>query len=553
MMYPYKLIQNPYPSNPTPAVEDTQILGGSKHKEGKSAVLSCIDDLFSKITGNATEKDFRLITVIQDVGSGKTHLAFHIRGLQQLLGSAAISYSDLAQISPRSMHSICGALIRGFNDEYLNDFRKKIIYYLKDKADRNIKNARKIFGYGFLDSITGKNLEDKVEKCLKNNGYLPDPDALDKVLREEFSATEISVLKFVIEGRFRTGINQAQTLEEIIENMAALAKMNLKFLKKLTLIEIDEFDADKESMAFVKALINAHLPSTALLLILTPSSYEQIRSTNSSVFDRLEKANYKIDLAGSNTFEEILDIILEYIRYYDKGKNFTSQEEKDLAAKIKVIYDEFPDFRNVRSMINILYHATEDAAARDASAIDEHALEETIKKIYPGLRIRGSIMSVPVSDFIKIQKNCNEMQTMEADVRAAIRKLVSHAHNMGTVAALEDPQNTSGIDVIYDDAYGAKVGVTVILDKDRTKNFERISNSVRSTLVDKVIILTDSIPLETGSATKAAVVKGGETVVNIDRSKMIDLLYFGSKYKNDEIKGDDLDRAITLAKSIKLC
>jgi hypothetical protein len=119
MMYPYKLIQNPYPCNPTPAVEDTQILGGSKHNEGKSAVLSCMDDLFSKITGNATEKDFRLITVIQDVGSGKTHLAFHIRGLQQLLGTAAISYSDLAQISPRSLHSICGALIRGFNDEYL--------------------------------------------------------------------------------------------------------------------------------------------------------------------------------------------------------------------------------------------------------------------------------------------------------------------------------------------------------------------------------------------------------------------------------------------------
>jgi hypothetical protein len=39
----------------------------------------------------------------------------------------------------------------------------------------------------------------------------------------------------------------------------------------------------------------------------------------------------------------------------------------------------------------------------------------------------------------------------------------------------------------------------------------------------------------------------------VDRSKMIDLLYFSSKYKNDEIKGDDLERALTLAKSIKLC
>ncbi|MFZ0514894.1 MAG: hypothetical protein WAM14_25050 [Candidatus Nitrosopolaris sp.] len=527
---------------------DTRILGGNKHKEGKSAVLSCIEELFSKIKGDATEKDFRLITVIQDVGSGKTHLAFHIKGLQQLLGSAVISYCDLAQISPRSIQSIYGAILRGFNDEYVKDFRKKVIYYLKDKAKYS-KNARKIFSYGFLDSIIGKKLEYKVEKFLESNGFIPDSNAVHKVLSEEFCAAEISVLKLIIEGRFRTGINQAKTLEEIIENLSALARLNLKFLKKLTLLEIDEFDADKESMAFVKAIVNAHLPSTALLLILTPSSYEQIRTVNSSVFDRLEKANYKIDLAGSNTFEEILDIILEYVRYYDKGKNFMSQEEKELASKIKVIYDEFPDFRNVRSMINILYHATENAATRDASAIDERALDETIKKIYPGLRIRGSIMSVPVSDFIKIQKNCNDVQNMESDVRAAIRNLVNHAHDMGTVAALEDPENTNGIDVIYSDACGMKVAVAVVLNKDSTKNFERISNSVGETFVDKVVILTDSnIALGTAAAANA-----GGTVVNIDRSKMIDLLYFSNIYKSDEIKGDDLERALTLAKSIKLC
>jgi len=47
--------------------------------------------------------------------------------------------------------------------------------------------------------------------------------------------------------------------------------------------------------------------------------------------------------------------------------------------------------------------------------------------------------------------------------------------------------------------------------------------------------------------------KDGDTVVNIDRSKMIDLLYFNSMYKSDEIKGDDLERALALAKSMKLC
>jgi hypothetical protein len=547
-MYPYKLIQNPYPSSPTPTVIDTRILGGNKHKEGKSAVLSCIEELFSKIKGDATEKDFRLITLIQDVGSGKTHLAFHIKGLQQILGSAVISYCDLAQISPRSIHSIYGALLRGFSEEYVNDFRKQVIYYLKDKAMHS-KNARKIFSYGFLDSITGKKLEDKVEKFLHGKDELLDSNAVHKVLSEEFCSAEISILMLIIEGRFRTGINHAKTLEEVIENLSALARLNLKFLKKLTLLEIDEFDADKESMAFVKAIVNAHLSSTALLLILTPSSYEQIRIANSSVFDRLEKANYKIDLAGSNTFEEILDIILEYVRYYDEGKNFTSQEEKELTSKIKVIYDEFPDFRNVRSMINILYHATENAASRDASAIDERALDETIKKIYPGLRIRGSIMSVPVSDFIKIQKNSNDTQTMESDLRAAIRNLVYHAHKMGTIAALEDLENANGVDLIYSDACGMKVAVAVILNKDNPKNFEQISKSVGETFVDKVVILTDS----NIAPRTAAAANGGETVVNIDRSKMIDLLYFNSMYKSDDIKGDDLERALTLAKSIKLC
>jgi len=543
-MYPYKLIQNPYPSSPTPAVMDARILGGNRHKEAKSAVLSCIDELFSKIKGNATEKDFRLITVIQDVGSGKTHLAFHLKGLQQHLGNVVISYCDLAQISPRSIHDIYGSLLKGFSDEYVNDFRKKIIYYLKDKAKYS-KNARKIFDYTFFDSVTGKKLEDKVEKFLENNS-IPDSDVVCKVLSEEFCAAEISVLKLFIEGKFRTG--QATTLEGIIENLSALANLNFKFLKKLTLLEIDEFDADKDSMTFVKAIVNAHLPSTALLLILTPSSYEQIRADNSSVFDRLEKANYKIDLAGSNTVEEILDIILEYVRYYDKGKNFSLQEEKELASKIKVIYDEFPDFRNVRSMINILYHATENAAGRDTS-IDELALEETIKKIYPGLRIRGSIMSVPVSDFIKIQKNYSDAQIMESDLRAAIRNLVDHAHKMGTVTTLENLDNTNGIELIYRDACGMKVAVAVVLNKAGCKNYQLISNSVGKAVVDRVVILTDS-NTALGRSVEA---NGGETVVDIDRSKIIDLLYFNSMYKSDEIKGDDLERALALAKSIKLC
>ena len=174
-------------------------------------------------------------------------------------------------------------------------------------------------------------------------------------------------MKLIIEGKFGDHAGNIKSMEHIITKISAIANLNLKFLKKLTILQIDEFDSDKKSLEVVKAIINSHLPSTVLMLILTPSSYDEIRKEDNATFDRLEKANYKIDLAGSNTLEEILDIILEYVRHYDLQKSFKLEDETDLSAKIKVIYDEFPDFRNVRSMTNILYNATENAAKKRRS------------------------------------------------------------------------------------------------------------------------------------------------------------------------------------------
>jgi hypothetical protein len=547
-MYPYQLTQNPYPCSSTPTIVDAQILGGKRHKEAKAAVLSCIGDLYSKIDGIPTDKDFRLITLIQDVGSGKTHLSLHILGLKELTNNAAISYLDLSQVSPRDMHSLYRSMLEGFTDEYVNDIKKSVIYFLRDKAEQNIKNAKKVFHYGFFDSIKGKSLKNKAEEILQNK-ITPNYSAIYNVLKKEFSYAEIPVLKLIIEGKFREAANDyVATLEDIIANVSAVANLNYKFLKKLTVFQIDEFDSDEESLDFVKAVINAHLPSTILMLILTPSWYEEIRRKDSSVFDRLEKANYKIDLAGSNTLGEILDIAFEYIKYYDSKNTFTVDKERDLAAKIKVIYDEFPDFRNIRSMINILYHAMENAGSRDATMIDEEAIDDTIKSVYPGLRIKGSIMGVPLSDFIKIRRSSNDVQMLESNIRDAVRNLVNYAYETGSVAKLENTNGKStGIDLIYNDPTGTKIAVAVVLNKDHRKSFEQISNTIKSLgSADKLVILTDSNRYSGTNET---------SVVNIDRSKMIDLIYFSSKYKNNEMMhdDDDLQRALMLAKSIKLC
>jgi hypothetical protein len=83
------------------------------------------------------------------------------------------------------------------------------------------------------------------------------------------------------------------------------------------------------------------------------------------------------------------------------------------------------------------------------------------------------------------------------------------------------------------------------MSKDHVKNFEQIANTVKtSSIVDKLLILTNSYANGVGN---------GATVVNIDRSKMIDLIYFNGKYEKDDIFEEDKKRALLLARSIKLC
>jgi hypothetical protein len=545
-MYPYRLDRNPYPSSPTPTLIDAKILGGKRHRDAKSALLSCIGDLASKVqAGEATDKDFRLVTIIQDVGSGKTHLALHTKGLSEVNDNAVISYVDMSQVSPRNMHSLYSAMLAGFTEEYVSAIRLALVKSLVEKAERNIGVAKKIFNYGFMDSMAGRSVAEKGNRLLRNE-LVPNFAAIDETLKTELAPVEIAIAKLAIEGKFRADAQSVASLEDIIASLAALARLNLKYLNKITLFQLDEFDVDKESVDFVKAVINAHVPAATLMLIFTPSSYDDIRKANVSVFDRLEKANYKIDLAGSNTLEEVIDIALEYIRFHDSTNCFTEQEERDLAAKIKVIYDEFPDFRNVRSMLNIMYHATENAAKREVASVDEQAIDETIKNVYPGLRIRGSVMDVPISDFIRIRRSWNDMQTLETGVRGAVKDLVNYAHEVGVVARPQASESKgNGIDVIFSDPYGTKVAIAVVINKDHAKSFEQISNTLKSTgFVDKLVILTNANT--SGGA-------NGSMVVNIDRSKMIDLLYFSNKYKNNEMLDDDSQRAMMLAKSIRVC
>jgi len=534
-MYAYQLESNPYPSSPTPTEKDARILGGKRHKEAKSAILECIKELNTKVGGrDSNDGDFRVITLIQDVGSGKTHLALHIKHLQSRHNTVC-TFLDLSTISPKTMSSLCNAIIKGFENEFFVQLRTKLVEYIRDRAEQGDNSAKKTLDYSFMNKLSGMTIKQKAEDLISGKASVS-IENLKKFLVQWFNYYESNLIRNIITNSFDT----VQNLEELLGMMAAISKLSHRFLNKIVLYEIDEFDGNQESIEFVKGIINAHLPASILLLISTPSGYAEIQGKNHSVFDRLEKANYKIDLAGSNSQEELLEIVLEYIKHNDKKGKFTQKTQDELAEKIRVLYDEFPEFRSVRSIINILYHAMEKSAELDLEKIDETAIDESIKHTYPGLKVRGSIMAIPISDFITLRRTCDGEST-GLQLKRAVANLANFAHEMGNIGKLE--KQNQPLDVIYQDPYGSKIGIAVVVNENHTKNYEEISNiSKSSALVDKLVILTNSnIPSSEST-----------TIVNVDKSKMVDLLYFNNKYTDHKIATLDNEKAQMLAKTVSI-
>ncbi|MFQ5940976.1 MAG: hypothetical protein ACE5KA_04680 [Nitrososphaerales archaeon] len=430
-------------------------------------------------------------------------------------------------------------MIDGFSDEYVKQLKTALVEFIKKKALDGDRIAKKVFRPPFLG---GKNFEELAEEVIESK-RMPDIKALNEFLIGDFNIDERTVLKQVMFDEFKN-TSKVKNLEGMLSRLSAIAQLNLKFLNKITMLEVDEFDSNADSIDFVKAVINAHLPSTILLLITTPSLYIDIKRAAPSVYDRLEKANYKIDLAGSGTFDEVSDIVLEYIRQRVRDLTF-EKYENDIISKIKVIYDEFQEFRSIRSMLNIMYHAMEIANRQDADIITEDAVDETMKEAYPGLRVRGSIMDVPISEFIRIRRDCADSIILENNVKEAIKSLVMFAHEQGKVSKPEHPNgnvNDTNVAALYKDSGGSNIAVAVVIDKDHVKSIDKISSTDCSG-ADRLVVLTNA-------HTDAA---DGTTVVNMDKCKMIDLIYFNKKYKNEDIVEADSDRVLMLAKSISLC
>ena len=457
-------------------------------------------------------------------------MALHIKTLKTRQ-DIVTTYVDLSTISPKTNESIYNAIIHGFNKELFSELKEKFLSQICEKAQKGDILAKKALGYGFVDKLKGVTIKQKAEDILFDRKPIS-ADVLRNYLAVHHNQHEAVIISNVLSNSF----DKATNLDELHGRLAAISRFSHNLLGKVILFELDEFDSQEGSLDFAKSLINAHIPASIVLLITTPSLYMDIQRVNPSVFDRLEKANYKIDLAGANSIDELIEIAIEYIKEADKTERFNKKEQQDLAAKVRVLCDEFPEFRNVRSIINILNHAVEKAYELGASDISEAVIDETIKQTYPGLKIKGSIMEVPISEFIKIKR---ETGTMQSQIKEAISNLVNYAHEIGNVSKSSKPNPS--FDVVYSDPFGTKIGITVVMDANHSKNFETISNAVKSSaFVDKLVILTNTSIPQSGQA----------TIVIVDKSKVIDLLYFNNKYTEHKIDEPESEKVKMLAKTI---
>lgn len=275
------------------------------------------------------------------------------------------------------------------------------------------------------------------------------------------------------------------------------------------------------------------------MLISTPFAYNGIGMKDSSVFDRLEKANYKIDLAGSNSFEEISDIVLEYIRYYNQYSGLSQADIKDLLSKLKILYDDF-DFRNIRSILNIMYNSFEIARHKNLQSVTEDSIDEALKSTYPGLKIKGSIMNISISEFIKIKNHMISVVDLKQEIITSIKTLL---------------ESIKQIDPHYENYYFSHDDIEIFGNELNETSAISISGNSGALLFKQNLSLNNiaEFASDGSSVFSGSNIAVSEThKITLDRTKIIDLLYYAYKLKANISTNEDTQRAILLAKSINL-
>jgi hypothetical protein len=188
-----------------------------------------------------------------------------------------------------------------------------------------------------------------------------------------------------------------------------------------------------------------------------------------------------------------------------------------------------------------MYSAFEIASNKKMSIISEQILDETLRKTYPGLKIKGSLVDISISDYIKIKNRIDTSRDIKKDIVNSLRELINylHQHNIKCKYEYYLPLEEA-VKIIYKDHSGSTSQLTMLLNESTLTNMEStVINNIERTVKDF-------------NYPKITTTNNESISINLDRTKIIDLLYMYDKINRNLHTQADNNKIFLLAKSINL-
>ena len=120
-----------------------------------------------------------------------------------------------------------------------------------------------------------------------------------------------------------------------------------------------------------------------------------------------------------------------------------------------------------------MYSSFEIASYKKMSIINEQILDETLRKIYPGLKIKGSIVDISISDYIKIKNRIDFTKDIKVEIVNSLRGLINYLHQQNIKCKYEYYLPLEEIvNVVYKDYTGSTSQITLLLTETTSPNMK---------------------------------------------------------------------------------
>jgi hypothetical protein len=542
--YPYGLKINPFSHVPTPSLTAAKVLGGRRWKEIKERILICVNELKESMLKG--QKNFSIVNIVGPLGTGKTHLALHMKILRDKFDCA---YIDLTRIEPKDLQNIYLSIIKELGEGFFHELRNKIVLNIGDRAERGDKSAKKVLRIGIMDRIFRRRPTRIAKEVIEKRRSI-DTYALREAFSDMLDDAFESVLNILSENL--NWFLEAKDFNEALRKLKGLTRVSCN-IGRVLLIEVDEISANKSLMDGLKAIINEKPPGVVLVTILRSEVMEEICNADPSLADRLQKAPFTYFLAQPDDPEEIWDIIKEYLKFHNAV--ISKEDGEELKNLIKYAFSEF-GMNNLRDILALMREAFE--IAKGSERIREDHLIGAIIRIRPNAELRDSLMRIPIPDYFRIIKTSTKTyEEISDNLTRAIRDLgkylfmkgaIFYAH--GASRRIDTPGGSKSFrlaDLYLEEKDGRKVVVNVKITEKECLTRQEIEDTleiVEHGKIDQAIILTNAAYSKDLEHPKLVFAKIG------DKRSIADYIYFSEKFQSNRLNEEDEKNVIRLAKCL---